>query len=115
MNAKEQLKEIILENNYFDTLPGLRFKEWNNIMMFTAVISFAGRSRRRESYELLNSASDSDVVYVTHLVLDRTGNIWAAIGPEDTDDFGEILHPNLENVDSFDEDVLEEWVELLTF
>lgn len=115
MEAKEQLKEIILENNYFDTLAGQRFLEWNNIKMYKAVISFSGRSKRRESYELLNSASDSDLVYVTHLLVDNSGHIWVQISPEDTDDFSVILHPNLENIDDFDEDVLEEWVELLSW
>ena len=26
----EQLKDIILENNFFDTLAGMRFQEWND-------------------------------------------------------------------------------------
>ena len=115
MDWIKKIKEIILENNYFDTLAGQRFLEWNNIKMYKAVISFAGRSKKRESYELLNSASDSDIVYVTHLLLDNSGHIWVQISPEDTDDFSVILHPNLESIDNFDEDVLEEWVELLTF
>lgn len=115
MNLVDNIKQIILENNYFDTLAGMRFQEWNNIKMFKAVISFSGRSKKQESYELLNSASDSDLVYVTHLLVDNSGHIWVQISPEDTDDFSVILHPNLESIDDFDEDVLEEWVELLSW
>lgn len=115
MEAKQQIKEIILENNYFDTLAGQRFLEWNDIKMYKAVISFSGRSKKRKSYELLNSASDSDLVYVTHLLVDNSGQVLVQISQEDTDDFSVILHPNVELIDDFDEDILEEWVELLTF
>ena len=115
MNAKDKIKEIILENNYFDTLAGQRFQEWNGVRLFKAVISFAGRSKRRESYELLNSASDSDLVYATHLLVDKYDNVWVQISQEDTDDFSVILHPNIEPIEDFDEDILEEWVELLTW
>ena len=115
MDWIKKIKEIILENNYFDTLAGQRFKEWNNINMYTAIISFSGRSKKQESYELLSLASDSDLIYVTHLLLDNSGHIWVQISPEDTDDFSVILHPNVEPIDDFDEGILEEWVELLTF
>ena len=115
MEPKQQIKEIILENNYFDTLAGQRFLEWNNIKMIKAVISFAGRSKKRESYELLNSASDSDLVYVTHLLVDNNGQVLVQISQEDTDDFSVILRPNVEPIDDFDEEIIKEWVELLTF
>lgn len=115
MESKQQIKEIILENNYFDTLAGQRFQEWNGVKRFRAVIAFSGRSRKQESYELHNTASDSDAIYVTHLLLDNNDNIWVQISQEDTDDFSVILHPNVEPIDDFDEEIIEEWVDLLTF
>lgn len=115
MDWVKKIKEIILENNYFDTLAGMRFQEWNNIKMFKAVISFSGRSKKQESYELLSPSSDGDYVYVTHLMVDNSGQVLVQISPEDTDDFSMILHPNVEPIDNFDDDILEEWVDLLTF
>jgi len=115
MEPKQQIKEIILENNYFDTLAGQRFQEWNGVNRFRAVIAFAGRSKEFKSYELHNAASDSDAIYVTHLLLDYNDNILVQISQEDTDDFSVILRPNVEPIDDFDEDIIEEWVDLLTF
>ena len=110
MKTIEKLKEIILDNNYFDTLAGQRFKEWNDIDRYSAVISFSGRSKEQKSYEL-----DKDS-YVTHLMLDKYGNILVQISDEDTDDFSVILRPgNTRPVTDFSENYLEEWVELLTF
>lgn len=109
-DLKQKIKEIILENNYFDTLAGQRFKEWNGINNITAVISFAGRSKEQKSYEL------NERTYVTHLMLDKYGNILVQISDEDTDDFSVILRPgNTRPVTDFSENYLEEWVELLTF
>ena len=110
-DLKQKIKEIILENNYFDTLAGQRFKEWNGINNITAVISFAGRSKKHESYVMFTY----DVVYVTHLMLDKYGNILVQESKEDTDDFSEILRPNAEPITNFKDEVLKEWVELLTF
>lgn len=110
MKTIEKLKEIILDNNYFDTLAGQRFKEWNDINMYTAVISFSGRSKEQKSYELDKRA------YVSHLMLDKYGNILVQISQEDTDDFSVILCPgNTRPVTDFSENCLKEWVELLTF
>jgi hypothetical protein len=109
-DLKQKIKEIILDNNYFDTLAGQRFKEWNGIDRYSAVISFSGRSKEQKSYELNERA------YVTHLMLDKYGNILVQISDEDTDDFSVILHPeNTRLVTDFSENYLEEWVELLTF
>ena len=117
MDIIKQLKKIILENNYFDTLAGMRFKEWNNLNLFTGVISFSGRSKNQQSYALKkeDSDSDSDITFVTHLVLDNRGEMWGIIGHEDTDDFSVLLHPNLRHISYFDEETLKEWVDLLTF
>ena len=110
MEMIDRLKEIILENNYFNTLAGQRFKEWNDINRYIAVISFSGRSKEQKSYELNERA------YVTHLMLDKYGNILVQISDDDTDDFGVILRPgNTRPVTDFSENYLEEWVELLTF
>ena len=114
MGLTEKLKDIILDNNYFDTLAGQKFVEWNDIKNITAVISFSGRSKNRESYRL-TSESDSETIYVTHLYIDKWGNVKVQIGDEDTDDFNAILHPSGIPVESFDDDILEEWVNLLKF
>ena len=113
MSLVNKIKDIILENNYFDTLAGQKFVEWNDIKNITAVISFSGRSKNRESYKL-SSDSDSDVVYVTHLYIDRWGNVKVQLGDEDTDDFSSILTPIDESIENYDGDTLCEWIKLLT-
>ena len=114
MTPIEKIKDIILENNYFTTLPGNRFMEWNGIRNIEAVIAFAGRSKRQESYRL-SSESDSEDVYVTHLYIDQFGEVKAQLSNVDDDDFELILHPSNIPVESFDEDILKEWVELLSW
>ena len=91
MSLVNKIKDIILENNYFDTLAGQKFVEWNDIKHITAVISFSGRSKNRESYKL-SSDSESDVVYVTHLYIDRWGNVKVQLGDEDTMTSVQYLH-----------------------
>ena len=117
MNLVNKIKDIILENNYFDTLAGQRFVEWNDIKNITAVISFSGRSKNRESYPLtLYSDSDSDdTIYVTHLYIDKWGNVKVQLCDEDTDDFSSILTPSDEPIENYDDDILREWIELLTW
>ena len=114
MSLVNKIKDIILENNYFVTLAGQKFVEWNDIKNIIAVISFSGRSKKRESYKL-SSDSDSDAVYVTHLYIDRWGNVKVQLGDEDTDDFSSILIPSDEPIENFDDDTLREWIELLTW
>ena len=114
MDWIEKIKEIILENNYFDTLAGQRFVEWNDIKNITAVISFSGRSKNQECYKL-SSESDSDGIYVTHLYIDRYGDVKIQLGSEDTDDINVILHPRGIPIEEIDEDILQEWVDLLTW
>ena len=114
MELAEKLKDIILDNNYFDTLAGQRFVEWNDIKNITAVIPFSGRSKKRVSYKL-TSESDSDAIYVTHLYVDKYGDVKVQLGSEDTDDFNAILHPSGIPVENFDDDILEEWVKLLNW
>ena len=114
MSLVNKIKDIILENNYFVTLAGQKFVEWNDIKNITAVISFSGRSKNRESYKL-SSDSESDVVYVTHLYIDRWGNVKVQLGDEDTDDFSSILTPSDEPIENYDDDTLREWIELLTW
>jgi hypothetical protein len=114
MGTIEKLKDIILDNNYFDTLAGERFKEWNNVKNIVAVIAFGGRSKKRESYRL-TSGSESDEIYVTHLYVDRFGEVKVQLCTEDTDDFNLILKPGEIPAEQFDEDILEEWVKLLTW
>ena len=114
MSLVNKIKDIILENNYFDTLAGQKFVEWNDIKNIIAVISFSGRSKKRENYKL-SSDSDSDVVYVTHLYIDGWGNVKVQLGDEDTDDFSSILIPSDEPIENFDDDTLREWIELLTW
>ena len=113
-NLVEKIKDIILENNYFATAAGERFKEWNNIKDIVAVISFSGRSKKQECYKL-TSSSDSDMVYVTHLYVDRWGEVKVQLGSEDTDEIALILHPSNERIEMFDDSILEEWVDLLTW
>lgn len=110
----QKIKDIILENNYFDTLAGQRFVEWNDVKNIAAVIAFSGRSRKRESYKL-TSGSESDDVYVTHLYVDRFGEVKVQLCTEDTDDFNLILCPSNIPVEQFDDETLEEWVNLLTW
>lgn len=113
MSLVNKIKDIILENNYFDTLAGQRFVEWNDIKNITAVISFSDRSKNQESYKL-SSDSDSDVVYVTHLYIDRWGDVKVQLGDEDTDDFSSILTHSDESIENYDGDTLCEWIKLLT-
>lgn len=110
----EQLKDIILENNYFDTLAGERFREWNGIRNIKAVIAFAGRSKKQQSYRL-TSGSDSDAIYVTHLYIDMYGEVKAQLWSEDNDDFSAILRPSDEPVEAYGEEILQEWIDLLTY
>lgn len=110
----EKIKDIILENNYFDTLAGERFKEWNDIKNIVAVIAFAGRSKKYECYRL-TSGSESDAIFVTHLYIDRFGDVKVQLGTEDTDDINMILHPSNEPIENFDEETIKEWIQLLTF
>ena len=112
MELTEKLKDIILENNYFDTMAGERFVQWNDIKNIVAVIAFSGRSKKRESYRL-TSESDSETIYVTHLYVDRWGSVKVQLSGEDTDDFNLILHPSEIPVRNFDKDILQEWVDLL--
>ena len=114
MELAGKLKDIILDNNYFDTLAGQRFVEWNGIKDIAAVISFSGRSKKQQCYRL-TSESDSDAIYVTHLYVDRWGEVKVQLGSEYTDDINVILHPSGIPIENFDDDILEEWVELLTF
>ena len=115
MSLVNKIKDIILENNYFDTIAGQRFREWNDIKNITAVISFSGRSKNRESYPLSLCSDTDDIVYVTHLYIDQWGNVKVQLGDEDTDDFNAILHPSGIPVENFDDGILEEWVSLLRF
>ncbi len=112
----EKIKDIILENNYFDTLAGERFRDWNDIKNIVAVIAFSGRSKKQESYRLTSgSESESDEIYVTHLYVDQFGEVKVQLCTEDTDDFNLILRPGDIPIEHFDNDVLEEWVNLLTW
>lgn len=115
MSLVNKIKDIILENNYFDTIAGERFREWNDIKNITAVISFSGRSKSRESYKLSSDSDSDDIVYVTHLYIDRWGNVKVQLGDEDTDDFSSILTPSDEPIENYDGDTLREWIELLTW
>ena len=115
MSLVNKIKDIILENNYFDTIAGQRFREWNDIKNITAVISFSGRSKNRESYKLSSDSDSDDIVYVTHLYIDQWGNVKVQLGDEDTDDFSSILTPSDEPIENFDDDTLREWIELLTW
>lgn len=112
--AVDKIKDIILENNWFNTLAGQRFKEWNDIKDIVAVIAFSGRSKKQECYKL-TSSSDSDTMYVTHLYIDKWGNVKVQLGTEDTDDINLILHPSNERIELFDDETLEEWIKLLTW
>ena len=114
MDTIDKIKNIILDNNWFDTVAGLRFKEWNQLKEVSAVISFSGRSKKQECYRL-SSSSDSDSVYVTHLYMDRWGDIKVQLGSEDTDEINMMLHPSGEPIENFDEETLQEWVELLNW
>lgn len=112
--AVDKIKDIILENNWFNTLAGQRFKEWNDIKDIVAVIAFSGRSKKQECYKL-TSSSDSDTMYVTHLYIDKWGNVKVQLGTEDTDDINLILHPSNERIELFDDETIEEWIKLLTW
>lgn len=115
MSLVNKIKDIILENNYFDTIAGQRFREWNDIKNITAVISFSGRSKNRESYKLSSGSDSDDIVYVTHLYIDQWGNVKVQLGDEDTDDFSSILTPSDEPIENYGGDTLREWIELLTW
>jgi len=115
MNLIDKIKEIILDNNYFDTLAGECFKEWNDIKDIDAVISFSGRSKNQECYRLrLSSESDSDVIYVSHLYIDKYGSVKVQLTSEDTDDINVILHPSNEPIENYDDEIIREWINLLS-
>lgn len=112
MNEIERLREIILDNNWFDTPAGERFREMYGICRnITGVMSFAGRSKDRCSYLLL----DSDETYVTHLYTDDKGNVYMQLSTEDTDELDAIITPIYEPVDELPEEILNEWIELLDY
>ena len=117
----EQLKDIILENNFLDTLPGQRFKEWwpDALKDVTAVIAFAGRSKTRHGYKLPGIGSESDSnLFVTHLLVDRWNRVLVQIASDDDDTFDLILPHSQEPtvpVENFSEEYLKEWVDLLTY
>lgn len=113
MELIEKIKNIILDNNYFNTLAGQRFIEWNEIRDVQAVISFGGRSKLRESYRL-SLSSDSESLYVTHLYIDRWGEVRVQLSNEDSDDMSFLIKPSGERIESFDDETIREWVNLLT-
>ena len=112
MNAIEKLKEIILENNWFDTLAGERFRDLYEIKNIQAVISFEGRSIEHRCFNL-GSDSDSDNIFVTHLYIDKYGDVKVQLCNEDTDDISVLLHPSNEPIENYEEYV-DLWVDLLT-
>lgn len=115
MEPIEKIRQIILDNNFLDTEAGQRFVEWNRINDIQAVISFSGRSKNQQCYRI-TASSDSDSLYVTHLYIDRWGDIKVQLGSEDTDDFAGLLyHPSNEPITNFDPETIKEWISLLTF
>ena len=113
-NLIEKIKDIILENNYFATDAGQRFKEWNNINDIQAVIAFSGRSKNRESYRI-SASSDSDSIFVTHLFVDNYGEVWVLLQSEDDDDMINLKTGDCERIEFFGEETLKEWVKLFTY
>lgn len=113
MELIDRIKKIILDNNYFDTLPGQRFLEWNEIRDVQAVISFGGRSKLRESYRL-SPPSDSEALFVTHLYIDRWGDVRVQTSNEDSDDMNFLLKPSGDRIEAYDDDTVREWIDLLT-
>ena len=116
----EQLRRIIQENNYLDTLAGQRFREWwpDALKDVIAVIAFAGRSKNRTGYKLpgIGSESDGDL-FITHLLVDRWNRVLVQISSEDSDAFDLILPHSQEPtvpVENFSEEYLKEWTDLLT-
>lgn len=105
----DEIKQIVLDNNWFDTPAGERFKEMFGIKGISAVIAFAGRSKNRCSYQL----SESDEVYVTHLYMDDNGELYMQLASEDTDDYSLILNPSNESIEDLDDEILEEWIKIL--
>ena len=114
MEPIEKIKEIILDNNYFDTLAGQRFVEMYDVRNIQAIISFGGRSKQGKSY-MVSPDSDSDAIYVTHLYIDRYGDVKVQMSTVDDDDYSNILKPSDEDINRFDESILMEWVKLLTY
>ena len=51
---------------------------------------------------------------MTHLYVDKYGDVKVRVESEDTDDFNVIIHPRGIPVEHFDDDILKEWVDLLT-
>ena len=117
----ERLKGIIQDNNFLESLPGQKFREWwsEYLTDVTAVISVAGRSRTGECFRLPGLGSESDgQMYVSHLVLKSNGQVRVQLSSEDTDEFALILPISLEPtvpIENFDEEYLQEWVDLLTY
>lgn len=112
----QKLGEIVFDNNFFETMPGERFKETYGVDNIQAAISFAGRSRKHESYLLLRD-SDYEALYITHLYVDNGGHLMVRICAEDDDDFAMLVHPTAigESVKHFETETLEDWVKLLEY
>lgn len=103
----DKIKNIILENNFFDTMSGERFKEFYDLNNISAVISFSGRSKNQECYKLPNGT------YVTHLYINKYGDIKVQVSNEDTDDFSILQRPSNIAIEKFDNETIRKWVELL--
>ncbi len=112
MEPFEKINKVITENNYLDTVPGQRFKEWNDIKDIQAVISFGGRSKNQQSYPL-ELTSESETEYITHLYIDKYGEMWAKLSTEDDDDYSKFLESKSIRLEILRDDILEALADLL--
>ena len=112
MEPIEKINKVITENNYLETIPGQRFKEWNDIKDIQAVISFGGRTKNQKSYPLSQS-SEKETEYVTHLYIDKYGEMWASICDADDDDYSRFLENRSVRLEMLSDDIVKEMADLL--
>ena len=108
----QKLGEVVFDNNFFNTLAGERFKEIYDVSSVQAAISFAGRSKKHESFAI-TAESDHELYYITHLYIDTSGHLMVQVCSEDDDDFAVLIHPSGYSIKEFETEVLKEWLNLL--
>lgn len=104
------IAEIISSSDYFKTLPGERFREWNGITGIESVISVQGRSKERSSLLLEESGR-----YITHLYLTPDGTVMALEGDDDDDDMTAVIRGRGRPLKEYGPRVAERLAGLLTY
>ena len=106
----EAIAGIISSSDYFKTLPGERFREWNGITGIESVISVQGRSKERSSLLLEETGR-----YITHLYLTPDRTVMALEGDDDDDDMTAVVRGKGRPLKEYGRVVAERLAGLLTY